>query len=139
MPSTAGATTAATATAITVIPSTAAATTSQIIHCAAATETEATTSGLDNSSYCTQSRLKHGWICLRAVASESSAPEETENRVKEDEIVTDDDTTPDNKVHWANMGPTWVLSAPDGPHVGPMNLAIRDPSACYPCLTLIFL
>ena len=23
------------------------------------------------------------------------------------------------------MGPTWVLAAPDGPHVGPMNLAIR--------------
>ena len=22
------------------------------------------------------------------------------------------------------MGPTWVLTAPDGPHVGPMNLAI---------------
>ena len=22
------------------------------------------------------------------------------------------------------MGPTWVLSAPDGPHVGPMNLAL---------------
>ena len=33
---------------------------------------------------------------------------------------------PDNKVHVANMGPTWVLSAPGGPHVGPMNLAIRD-------------
>ena len=32
---------------------------------------------------------------------------------------------PDKKVHGANMGPTWVLSAPDGPHVGPMNLAIR--------------
>ena len=32
---------------------------------------------------------------------------------------------PDRKVHGANMGPTWVLSAPDGPHVGPMNLAIR--------------
>ena len=32
---------------------------------------------------------------------------------------------PDNKVHGANMGPTWVLSAPDGPHVGPINLAIR--------------
>ena len=30
-----------------------------------------------------------------------------------------------NKVHGANMGPTWVLSAPDGPHVGPMNLAVR--------------
>ena len=24
------------------------------------------------------------------------------------------------------MGPNWVLSAPDGPHVGPTNLAIRD-------------
>ena len=24
------------------------------------------------------------------------------------------------------MGPTWVLSAPDGPHIGPMNLANRD-------------
>ena len=24
------------------------------------------------------------------------------------------------------MGPTWVLLAPDGPHVGPMNLAIWD-------------
>ena len=32
---------------------------------------------------------------------------------------------PDSKVHGANMGPTWVLSAPDGPHVGPMNLAIK--------------
>ena len=28
-------------------------------------------------------------------------------------------------VHRANMGPTWVLSAPDGPHVGPMHHAIR--------------
>ena len=32
---------------------------------------------------------------------------------------------PDSKVHGANMGPTWVLLAPDGPHVGPMNFAIR--------------
>ena len=32
----------------------------------------------------------------------------------------------DNKVHGANMGPTWVLSAPDGPHVGTMNLAIWE-------------
>ena len=35
---------------------------------------------------------------------------------------------PDSKVHGANMGPIWVLSTPDGPHVGPMNLAIRDAS-----------
>ena len=26
-------------------------------------------------------------------------------------------TDPDNKVHGANMEPTWVLPAPDGPHV----------------------
>ena len=32
---------------------------------------------------------------------------------------------PDSKIDGANMGPTWVLAAPDGPHVGPMNLAIR--------------
>ena len=35
------------------------------------------------------------------------------------------DPGPDNKVHGANMGPTWVLSVPDGPHVGPTNLAMR--------------
>ena len=39
----------------------------------------------------------------------------------------------DSKFHGANMGPTWVLSAQDGPHVGPMNLAIRDGS----CGTMI--
>ena len=33
---------------------------------------------------------------------------------------------PDSKVHGANMGPTWVLSAPDGPHVDPMYLVIRE-------------
>ena len=36
--------------------------------------------------------------------------------------------SPDSKVHGANMGPTWALSAPGGPHVGPMNLAIREAS-----------
>ena len=35
------------------------------------------------------------------------------------------DTGPDSKVRGANMGPTWLLSVPDGPHVGPMNFAIR--------------
>ena len=39
---------------------------------------------------------------------------------------------PDSKVQGANMGPTWVLSAPDGPNVGPINLAIRG-SMTYPC------
>ena len=30
----------------------------------------------------------------------------------------------DSRVHGANMGPIWVLSVPDGPRVGLMNLAI---------------
>ena len=34
---------------------------------------------------------------------------------------------PDSKVHGTNMGPAWVVSAPDRPHVGPMNNAIWDP------------
>ena len=34
-------------------------------------------------------------------------------------------TVPDSKVNGAKVLPTWVLSAPDGPHVGPMNLATR--------------
>ena len=29
---------------------------------------------------------------------------------------------PESKIHGANMGPTWVLLAPDEPQVGPMNL-----------------
>ena len=35
------------------------------------------------------------------------------------------------------MGPTWVLTAPDGPHVGPMNLALKEYTLChvpgFPC------
>ena len=38
---------------------------------------------------------------------------------------------PDSKVHRDNTGPTSVLSAPDGPHVGPMHLAIRG--VPWPC------
>ena len=30
--------------------------------------------------------------------------------------------SPDNKVHEANMGPTWVLSATGGPHDGTWTL-----------------
>ena len=33
---------------------------------------------------------------------------------------------PDSKVNRANMGSTWVLSAPIETHVGPMNISIRD-------------
>ena len=34
-------------------------------------------------------------------------------------------TALDGNTHGANIGPTWVLSAPVGPHVGPTNLVIR--------------
>ena len=37
-----------------------------------------------------------------------------------------------SKVYGANMGHIWVLSAPDGPHVGPMNLAIRVSNRYWP-------
>ena len=33
---------------------------------------------------------------------------------------------PESKVHGANMGPTWGRQDSGGPHVGHMNLAIRD-------------
>ena len=39
---------------------------------------------------------------------------------------------PDSIFHGVNMGPTWVLSAPDRSHVGPMNLAIREGSIMMP-------
>ena len=42
-----------------------------------------------------------------------------------DRYVSFQSVNPDSKVHGTNMGPTWVLSVPDGPHVDPLNLAIR--------------
>ena len=36
------------------------------------------------------------------------------------------DHIPDSKVHGANMGSIWGRQDPGGPHVGPMNFAIRD-------------
>ena len=36
---------------------------------------------------------------------------------------------PDSKFHGANQGPTWVLSAPGGTHIGPWTL----PSVVYIC------
>ena len=34
--------------------------------------------------------------------------------------------SPDNKVHGANMGPTWGRQEPGAPHVGHVSLAIWD-------------
>ena len=36
------------------------------------------------------------------------------------------DGNPKSKAYGVNMGPTWVLSATDGPHAGPKNLVIRE-------------
>ena len=55
----------------------------------------------------------HIWLVYRI--SESTTP-----------ATSMDKTIPDSKVHGANMGSTWVLSAPDGPHVDPINIALRD-------------
>ena len=41
-------------------------------------------------------------------------------------ITVSDNGFPDSKIHGANMGPTWVLVSPCGPHVGPMNPAIWE-------------
>ena len=43
---------------------------------------------------------------------------------------------PDSKVHGANMGPTWVLSAPDRPHICPMNIAIRVINQSKQCVNI---
>ena len=51
-------------------------------------------------------------------------------------MTLETDAPPDNKIHGANMEPTWVLSAPYGPHVGPMKLAIRAVLKALSCSKL---
>ena len=46
-------------------------------------------------------------------------------------MCTSADSVPDSKVHGANMGPIWAWQYPDGPHVGPMSLAIWGGSKKY--------
>ena len=41
------------------------------------------------------------------------------------DVIVMQEGYPDRKVHGACMGPTWGRQDPGGPHVGPMNLAIR--------------
>ena len=42
-------------------------------------------------------------------------------------VVNLSNNFPDSKAHGTNLGPTWVLSASDGPHVGPMNFPMLGP------------
>ena len=53
--------------------------------------------------------------CLKKVHSVTSAASKS---------IMCQSVYPESKVHGTNMGPTWILSARDGPHIGPMNLAI---------------
>ena len=60
-------------------------------------------------------------------------------------LINIEHESPDRKVHGANTGPTWVLSAPGGPHISPMNLAIKGDweamsfffGSCWPSATLL--
>ena len=47
-------------------------------------------------------------------------------------LVLGEVNTPDSKVHGANMGPIWGRQDPGGPHVGPMNFVIWDPTTPTP-------
>ena len=53
------------------------------------------------------------------------------------------DNIQDSNYYVAHLGPTWVLSAPGGSHIGPINLAIRDMSMelilYMRCLFVVFL
>ena len=50
---------------------------------------------------------------------------------------TVNDSTPDSKLHGANMGPIWGQQDAGGPHVGPMNLAIWDSYFVYMILKIL--
>ena len=43
---------------------------------------------------------------------------------------------PRYNAHGAHLGPTWLLSAPGGPHVGPINLVIRTAHRSVNCLNV---
>ena len=44
---------------------------------------------------------------------------------------------PESKVHGANMGPIWGRQDPGGPHVGPMDFAIRGVIMALDCYMII--
>ena len=58
-----------------------------------------------------QKHSPHYWLCMRG-------------------------TTPDSKVHGANMGPSWGRQDLGGPHVGPMNFAIMDTNSVIRCCAI---
>ena len=59
--------------------------------------------------------LSSGWLSYTAM---TTLPQYIQDVLK----FSITKVSPDSKVHGTNLGPTWVLSATCGPHVGPMNL-----------------
>ena len=66
----------------------------------------------DSDMYCMGWLFLRDMICKSPLRAQGMTPKEA-------------GWDPDSKIHGDNMGPTWVLPVPDGPHVGPMNFAIR--------------
>ena len=69
------------------------------------------------------SRLQVGWICIKWKCIRHVILSYAMSTIPSNTNIYN---ILDRMVHGVNMGPTWVLSAAYGPHVGPMNLAIRD-------------
>ena len=46
-------------------------------------------------------------------------------------------TSPDSKIHGANMGPIWGRQDPGGPHVGPVNFTVWGSSRSSTQLTIL--
>ena len=65
------------------------------------------------------------WYCLkpRAMSLKGNPLYLSSNLKKKKDVF---EHSLDSKVHGANMGPTWVMSAPCWPHVGPMKLVISE-------------
>ena len=83
-------------------------------------------SGADQSKHQSSASLAFVWGIHRGpVNSPHKRPVTRKMFPFDDVIMVSVDYFPYSKVHWENMGPTWVLSAPCGSHVNPINLAIR--------------
>ena len=73
---------------------------------------------------CNKSRVNRYWIGFLSVKSKPIYNKITAQNADNSYLISLINC-PDSKVHMANMGPTWVLSAPGRPHVGHMNLAVK--------------
>ena len=83
--------------------------------------------------------LAHCGICATGLSENSisgvmwkdickpTAIKQLQNKNKHEQVYPLGCTSPDSRVHGANMVPIWGRQDPGGPHVGPMNLANAIP------------